>query len=159
MNAGYNEILVKYLSWLDTLGYSNSIVKRSKSCLNLFFEWLQEKQLKSIIYITDKQIKDYYHFLEIRPNRLFKGRVLSSETLNANYFSIDKFFEFLHQYGMETAPLPTNKRLPIDIQGKQNEIEVLTQSEIKTLYNCIENTYESFNFEERQGSPVKPCVY
>jgi len=58
--------------------------------------------------------------------------------------------EFLHQYGMENAPVPLNKRLKINKEERIMPFDILTQNEIKTLYNCIPNTYLWLNFEKRQ---------
>ena len=151
MNANYKAILADFLTWIDTLGYSESIMHHCKSDINAFVEWLETKQIQNINLLTNKHITEYHNFLETRPNKCFKSRLLSSSHLNKNYFSIDKFLEFLHQYGMQTAPLPTNKRIKIDEQERINKMEILTKDEIKTLYNCIENTYQNFNFEVRQA--------
>ena len=151
MNAGYKTILTEYITWLDTLGYSNAIIDSCKSCANEFLEWLEDKQVQHINLLTNRHISDYHNYLETRPNKCFKGRLLSSAHLNKNYFAIDKLLEFLHQYGLTSAPVPTNKRFKIDQQERIDKIEILTQQEIKTLYNSIPNTYESFSFAERQA--------
>jgi integrase/recombinase XerD len=51
---------------------------------------------------------------------------------------------------MENVPAPTNYRLKINKQERVMQFDILTQQEIKTLYNCIPNTYLSFSFEKRQ---------
>ena len=151
MNTGYRAILAEYMTWLDTLGYSNAIVDSCKSGINEFFEWLERKKIQSINLLINKHISDYHHYLETRPNKCFKGRLLSLAHLNKNYFAVDKLLEFLHQYGVQSAPVPTNKRIKMDEQERIKKIEILTQQEIKTLYNSIENTYRDFNFEARQA--------
>jgi integrase/recombinase XerD len=52
---------------------------------------------------------------------------------------------------MKNAPSPINRRIKIDEQERINKIEVLTQQEIKTLYNSIPRTYQHHNFEARQA--------
>jgi len=151
MNTGYKAILSEHITWLDTLGYSNGIIDSCKSGSNEFFKWLEEKQIQSIHLLTNKHINDYHNHLETRPNKCFKGRLLSSAHLNKNYFVIDKLLEFLHQYGVASVPVPTNKRMKIDQQERIEKIEILTQDEVKTLYNSIENTYQDFRFEKRQA--------
>ena len=151
MNIGYNAILSECVTWLDTLGYSNAIVESCKCCINQFFEWLEEKKIQSINLLTNKHITEYHNYLETRPNKLFKGRLLSSAHLNKNYFAVDKLLEFLHQYKMTNAPLPTNKRIKMSEQERIDKIKILTQDEIKILYNSIENTYQDFTFEKRQA--------
>jgi len=151
MNTHYKTILTEYLSWLDTLGYSKDVIECGRHSLNAFFEWLQNNEIQSINLLTSKHITEYYDYLETRPNKCFKGKLLSVAHLNKNYFSIDKLLEFLHCYDMKNVPLPTNKRLKMDTQAERIlKIEVLTQAEIKTLYHCIPNTYKTETFAERQ---------
>jgi len=151
MNTSYRTIFAEYLTWLDTLGYSDDLVRGCRLNIRVFFEWLEEKQVQNIIQLTDRHITDYHNYLETRPNKLFKGRLLSPAHLNCNFFAIDKLLEFLHQYGMTNAPVPTNRRMEIDRQARIRNIQTLTQQEIKTLYNCIPNTYPTWSFEERQA--------
>jgi len=150
MNTGYSAILQAYTRWLSTLGYCDDILGGGKSSVSAFFEWLEEKQIQSINLLTSNHITQYHHYLETRPNKCFKGRLLSAAHLNKNYFAVDKLLEFLHQYGMTNAPVPTNKRIIMDERERIGKIEVLTQQEIKTLFACIPNTYPKFNFAERQ---------
>jgi len=100
--------------------------------------------------LTDKHIRDYHTHLETRQNMQHKGRLLSSAQLNHLYFANDKLLEFLHQYGVSNAPTPTNKRIRKSEIDRIRKIEILTQDEIKTLYNCISDTYQRYNFAIRQ---------
>ena len=72
MNTGYKTILTEYLTWLDTLGYSDDIIKCGRSNVRIFFQWLEKNQLQSIKELTDKHINDYHSHLEIRPNMAYK---------------------------------------------------------------------------------------
>jgi integrase/recombinase XerD len=150
INASYKAILDEYTVWLDTLGYSKWVLKSSKIALHEFLKWLEEKQVQSINLLNGRHIKDYHNFLETRPNKQFKERLLSVAQLNKSFVAIDKFLEFLHSYGVVNAPVPTNRRFMLDEQERIRKIEVLTQEQIKTLYSCISDTYPSFNFAERQ---------
>ena len=151
MNKGYKTILTEYKGWIDTLGYSESMKTYCGRAIRMFFEWLEEKEIHSINLLTNKQIKEYHFYLETRPNMLFKGRLLSNSQLNHHFFAIDKLMEFLHQYGMNTAPVPTYHRMKMDEMERIRKIEVFTQQEIKILYNCIPNTYPKITFAKRQS--------
>jgi hypothetical protein len=94
--------------------------------------------------LNNKHITEYQNYLETRPNKKDKERLLSVSHLNHNFLAIDKLLEFLHQYGMTNAPVPTNYRVKVDEQERINKIEVFTKEEIKTLYNSIPNTYTRF---------------
>jgi integrase/recombinase XerD len=146
----YNNIIKEYVIWLDTLGYSNDILMSCKVCVQAFLKWLENKNIKNINQLTIEHINDSHFYIETRPNKIFKERLLSNVYLNKNYFAIDKLLEFLHQYGQDNVPVPTNKRMKIDLQERINKIEILTQEEIKTLYKSIPNTHLKVPFEQRQ---------
>jgi len=150
MNESYRVILDNFTIWLDTLGYSKHLINYCKLGVKWFLLWLESRQITGINQLTDKHISDYYNYLETRSNMRYKGRLLSSARLNHLYFANDKFLEFLHHYGVENVPTPTNKRIRTDQQEQIRKIEVLTQQEIKTLCNGIPNTYQRYNFEIRQ---------
>ena len=151
MNASYKTIIAEYGSWLDTLGFSDFFAYSCKLSAGDFFEWLEEKQIQSINLLNGKHIIDYHNYLETRPNKRHKGRLLSAPTLNHNFIAVDKLLEFLHQYGMTNVPVPTSYRITPDEQARILKIETLTQQEIKTLYNCIPNTYTKKRFEKQQA--------
>jgi len=151
MNTSYKAIIAEYVAWLDTLGFSNGMIYDYKFRLYDFFEWLENKQIQSINLLNNRHITEYQNYLETRPNKKDKGRLLSVSHLNHNFLAIDKLLEFLHQYGMTNAPVPTNYRIKMDEQERIRKIEVLTQEEVKTLYACIPKTYSRFLFAERQA--------
>jgi integrase/recombinase XerD len=151
----YNNITKEYVTWLDTLGYSDNILKSCKLCVQEFFKWLENNNIDNINRLTIRHINHYYHYLETRPNKVFKGKLLSIVQLNRHYFAIDKLLEFLHQYGQDNVPVPTKKRIKLDPQERIKKIEIFTQEEIKTLYNSIPNTYLKRPFEQRQAKQAE----
>ena len=150
MNTGYKKIAIDYVIWLETLGYGKSLVYGCEKRIDTFFAWLESNQIHSITQLTNEHINEYRACLETRPNRLYKGRLLGTVQINKCMIAIDKLLEFLHQHGMDDAPVPANRRMKIDKHERINKLEVFTQQEIKILYNCISNTYKSYNFKERQ---------
>ncbi len=151
MNTSYNAILTEYGSWLNTLGFSDNLVYNYSFSVRDFFEWLESNQIHSIDRLTQKHINEYHRYLEHRPNKLRKGNLLSASHLNNNFIAVDKLLEFLHQYGMTNAPVPTNNRIKIDEQERISKIDVFTQQEIKTLCGCIPDAYPYFLCEDRQA--------
>ena len=150
MNIGYKTIVNEYVTWLDTLGYSQNMVYQYKFCLRDFFEWLENRQIHSINLLNNKHINDYHAYLETRPNKLVKGRLLGTSSLIRNFSAVDKLLEFLHNYGVASVPAPVNRKIKTDKVEQMLKIQVFTQKEIKTLYNCISNTYQNMPFEKRQ---------
>lgn len=116
-----------------------------------FFEWLQTQGISQITALHQKHIATYFVYLEHRPNKRKEGACLSVSHLNHNFLAIDKLLEFLHQHGMKSAPIPTGHRIKPDKQERIHKIEVLTQSEITTLYNAIENTYPKLDYISREA--------
>ena len=150
MNTSYTEIQKEYTNWLDTLGFSNGLIYDYKFRVRDFLEWLQTQNVSQLKQLTDKHIKTYFDYLQIRPNKRTNAG-LSVSHLNHNFCAIDKLMEFLHQMGMETAPTPTNYRLKVDKEQRVNNIEPFTQEEIKTLHANITNTYHHFTFIQKEA--------
>ena len=151
INPAYKSILAEYTQWLDTFGYSQSVVNSCKLRIEDFFRWLINNQIESINLLTSKHLLAYHTYLETRPNKYFKGRGLGTVHINWYFIAIDKLMEFLYQYGMEHLPVPTNYRMKVNNQERILPFDILTQEEIKILYNCIPNTYPQYYFKERQA--------
>ena len=151
MNTHYKTIIDEYGAWLDTLGYSKALIYGYKRSLNEFFKWLENRQVQYVAQITGRHIGDYQNYLETRPNQMFKGRLLCEFTMYHKITAVNKLLEFLHQYGMDDAPVPVKLPLKIDKTAQIRKIQVLTQAEIKTLYNGISETHQWLGFEKRQA--------
>jgi integrase/recombinase XerD len=65
--------------------------------------------------------------------------------------ALDKFCEFLHQIGMETAPIPTNYRIRQEKNERIYKIETLSKEEINELKASIDKTYSHFSFIEKEA--------
>lgn len=155
MNTAYRNILSEYLVWLDTLGYSADVIYSCRINTQEFLQWLDQKQVQSINLLTNKHISQYHAYLESRPNKVFKGRLLSPSHLNKSFIAVDKLLEFLHQYGVTNIPVPSNHRMEIDQHARILKIETFTQQEIRTLYDSIPNTYPSLPFAQRQAKQAE----
>ncbi len=149
MNKSFKTIQQEYAFWLDTLGFSSKLVYQYKFNVKEFFEWLESKNIYAVNLINQKHIKNYFEYLQTRSNKRRKGG-LSIAHLNKNFDAIDKLLEFLHQIGMDAAPIPANFRIKSDKQTRINNIQAFTQEEIKHLQANIENTYNHFPFKLRE---------
>lgn len=149
LNDSFKAINNEYNYWLDTLGFNSNTVANYTACVRDFFNWLQIQNIASINFINQKHITRYFEHLQTRPNRRRKGG-LSTSYLNDNFTAIDKLFEFLHQMGMNEAPIPTNYRITPDKQARINNIEPFTIEEIKELQANINNTYSQLSFKHRE---------
>lgn len=149
MNESYKVIYNEFAFWLDTLGFSDGLVYDYKFRAKDFFEWLQNQNIASIKLLTNKHLNTYFDYLQTRPNKRRKG-ALSVAHLNHNFMAIDKLLEFLHQNGMDTAPIPTNYRITPDKQARINNIEPFTIEEIKELQSNIDKAFEHYNYYYRE---------
>jgi integrase/recombinase XerD len=150
MNNDFKAIINEFVVWLDTLGYSKCLKRDYAYLIKYFFEWLDERQIQSINLLTDKHIREYQKYLETRPNVRHKERLLGAKYINMCCVAIDKLLEFLHHYGVPNLPTPANFRMKIDKEVRILPFDILTQQEVKTLINCIPNTYNYFYFAERE---------
>jgi integrase/recombinase XerD len=149
INENYNAIKNEYAVWLTTLGFSGATVVDYKDRVKDFFEWLETKNINVVNIITQKNITDYFDYLQTRPNKRRKGG-LSTSHLNHNFLAIDKLLEFLHQMGLQTAPIPTNYRIKPDKEQRIKNIQPLTKEEIKALQSNIDNSYSQLPFRQRE---------
>lgn len=150
MKTNCHFILNEYTVWLDTLGFSDGVVYDYTHRVRDFFEWLESKDIRAVHLITQQHIRDFFNYLEHRPNKTRKGLIGVSH-LNHYFAAIDKLLEFLHGYGLKTAPAVTHYRIKLDKQERIYKIKTLTQTEIKTLYNNIENAYPNLDFINREA--------
>lgn len=156
MNEHFNILQSEYTNWLDTLGFCDGLVYDYKFRIKDFLEWLELQNINHIKQVKTENVYNYVNYLETRPNKRRKGG-LSPVHLNHNFMAIDKFLEFLHQMGLDTAPTPTNYRIKPDKQARIKKIQPLTQDEIKELQSNIEKMFLQFDFEnrERRQEPLK----
>lgn len=149
MNETFTTLQTEYANWLDTLGFSEGLVYDYKFRIKEFLEWLQIQNINHIKQLETKKINAYIEYLQTRPSKRGTGG-LSASHLNHNFMAIDKFLEFLHQIGMETAPTPLNYRIKPDKNARLENIKPLTQTEIKELQDNIKNTYLDFTYKQQE---------
>ena len=154
----YKKIHEQYVRWIGILGFSDASIKSFDKRIEEFFDYLETKHILSISEVTQKHINIYFEYLQTRPNRKFKGTVLSPSQLNQNFNAVNKLCEFLHQNGMDNAPMPINKMFKIDQEERIRKIQPFTQDEIKELYNCIDTSFSNvkqYTVRERKKEQLK----
>ena len=151
MNENFKILNQEYKIWLTTLGFSDLVVYNLNFHIKDFLDWLKQNNIAHITQLEIKHIYKYFDYLQTRPNKTKKGG-LSIAHLNKNFDAVDKFLEFLHQIGMETAPIPTKYRLLQEKHYQINNIHPFTQTEIKELQANIENTYPNLTFTHREAN-------
>jgi integrase/recombinase XerD len=155
MNTNYTALNQAFKTWLDTLGFSSSVVNTFPKLNKEFFNWLQTQNIHHAKDLTQKHVLAYFRYLENRPHKQKQTVFLSVNSLNHHFQAIDKFLEFLSVQGL--AITPTNHRLKIYKDQHIKSIEPFTQEQIKTLYQTIPNTYQhlKFNLREKRHYELK----
>lgn len=149
-STNYNYLENAFKEWLDVLGYAKGTVYALPCSVREFLYFLEQNKCNQINELTNKHIKDYYKYLTTRTSQRQSG-ALSSNYINLQFYGIDKFFEFLHHKGTRNLPEINLKRLKIEVL----EREVLTQEEIKELYQIAENQehqtqkQEALNYQDK----------
>jgi integrase/recombinase XerD len=149
-STSYNYLENAFKEWLDVLGYAKGTVYNLPIAVREFLHFLEQNNQREINQIKSKTIKEYYSYLTTRTSQKQDG-ALSSNYINHHFWALEKFFEFLHHKGTKNLPNINLKRLKIETL----EREVLTQEEIKELYQIAENQeaqtqkQEALNYQDK----------
>lgn len=146
MSENYKTLLDNFTEWLETLGFSTSMVYNCPKTTAYFLAYLEQNGVQKIEHLTPKLVYEYFDHLQQRKS-LRSAKALSTAHLNKSFDAIDKFLEFLHQMGMTTAPSPTKYRL---LNPYKADFEILTPAEITDLYNTIQNTFLKYALASRE---------
>jgi integrase/recombinase XerD len=119
---------------LQNLGYSKGVINNyPKYAQNLLHYTKTEA-----ITITENQIKEYYQYLQTKPNQRRKGSISPSH-IHSNLLAIRLFYDYLQRIGkIKRNPYTLKIKSPIS-----NQRNILTQEEIKLLYKTAQNLEET----------------
>lgn len=147
MNNSYNALINAYTEYLQTLGFAATTVYDFPRFVADFLLWLEQKGISRINQLTTKTVFAYFTHLEHARGKRTK-QTFSTSHLNRNFFAVDKFLEFLHHNGLDTAPPPTRYLLE---RSRKKPLQFLTPDEIQTLYNTIPFTFPDLTFAIREA--------
>ncbi|QMU63550.1 MAG: tyrosine-type recombinase/integrase [Flavobacteriaceae bacterium] len=143
-NESYKIFVTNYKEWLDILGYAESTVYYLPNHLQEFFYYLEQNHIRNISYITTQTVKDYYNYLQQRVNERRSGG-LSKSYLNKHQQALKKFREYLQNHN--------HKGINIHLKSERNPTEektnILTQSEIKALFNATKYSHQYDHYRLR----------
>jgi integrase/recombinase XerD len=152
LNKNYKPLVNAYAKYLQTLGFASTTVYNYPHFITHFLMYLQQLNINHIKLITEATIKTYYTYLEnTTGNRTNKA--FSTSHLNTQFLAIDKFLEFLHQHGLQSAPMPT--KYTVDHYA-QKQIIVLTTEQVQILYNTVPFLYTEYVLKIRE--PRQACA-
>jgi len=136
-SEAYRYIIASFKEWLVTLGYNEQTVYQLPNYIQEFLFYAETKGYAGLYQINNELIKEHYYKLKLRTNKRKEG-ALSAAYLNKHLQALHKFSDYLRQNGRLILP-------KLDIQTEEDEHEVtdiLTQAEIKQLYEITQLPYE-----------------
>lgn len=133
-NPEFLLLIKSFEKWLRTLEYAQSTITVSVNYLRDFFEFLEEFKVKSISVIDKTVIEVYYEYLQTRKNKRQTGS-LSQNYIISNINALKRFVKYLQVTGKQS--------FEVDLKistNKEYQKTILTQEEIKALYNACDNS-------------------
>ena len=149
LNLSYQTLIEHYAQWLQTLGFSKSIVYGYPKSIYYLLDYFENKGIDKIHLITQKTIHDYILHLQSRKNLRSRG-ALSIAHLNKSFDALDKFIDFLNQHSQNINIIPTNYRIAIDKTEYIQSIKYLSKEEIKRLYESVPSLFRRMSFKDRE---------
>jgi len=129
-----NQTILNFRKELQGLGYSKNVTDNYPKYAQQLLDYSQENPLQ----IKDIHIKKYYNYLQTKISRVTK-KPISQSHIYSQLLAIKLYFEYLQR-------TRTIKQNPYTLKIKQptsKERIVLTQQEIKILYQNCDNLLET----------------
>lgn len=136
-SEAYRYIIASFKEWLQTTGYSEQTVYQLPNYIQELLHYAESKGYAGLFQINNDLMKEHYYKLKDRGN-LRRGGGLSNSYLNKHLQAFQKFGDYLRQTGRLLLP-------KLDIQTEESNSEItgiLTQQEIKLLYDATQQSYE-----------------
>jgi integrase/recombinase XerD len=143
-NESFKLLVTNYKEWLDILGYAESTVYYLPNHLQEFFYYLECHGHSDINRITTQTVKDYYNKLKERTNERQSG-ALSKSYLNKHQQALRKFKEYLQNHNYKDF----NLHLKSEQNPTEEKLNILTQSEIKELFQATSYSHSEKRFRLR----------
>lgn len=131
----------RYLDHLRKLGHGDQGARTKYNHLHEFLRWAELKGIEKIEELSPEQVTRHYSYLQQRPNTR-TGEPLSLKSLHHHIQALKHYFKMLQAEGrilidpMSALKFPTPKR----DEGEKREI--LSQEEVKELYQHTVNHQE-----------------
>jgi integrase/recombinase XerD len=136
-SEAYRYIIASFREWLQVLGYDEQTVYQLPNYIQEFLFYAEGRGYAGLFQLNNDLMKEHYYKLKDRSNKRRSGG-LSAAYLNKHLQALHKFSDYLNQNGRLLLP-------KLDIQTEEDNSEVtdiLTQSEIKQLYEVTSLPYE-----------------
>lgn len=124
-----NETLQNYLNYLIIKGYNEKTSHTRTQQVTAFLDFTK----LPFEQIREEHILTYYHYLKQRPNKKYKEKIISINTVIHHIRAIELYFEMLHDTGKLKEPLQINIPYPKNYKSDFKR-EYLSQEEVQKLY-------------------------
>jgi integrase/recombinase XerD len=146
-NKSYNYLQISFNAWLTTLGYNRQTTYNLPIHIREFLYYLEQENIHKIKELQPIHIINYYNKLKHRTNQRQQSGALSNSYLNKHQQALKLFCDYLRQSGRIMIAYPSLTKE----KKEQNKIEVLTQKDIKSLFEATELLTTRADFEILQA--------
>ena len=144
-NEVFKLFVANYKEWLDILGFAESTVYYLPIHLQEFFYYLECHGHTDLKSITTKTVSRYYRHLQQRANQRQSG-ALSKSYLNKHQQALKKFSDYLKQHNAKSR---LNVHLKSETNPTEEKLNILTQSEIKSLFKTTNYSHQYQHYRLR----------
>jgi len=131
----YRDQYVRFMKYLQTIGYSESSRKTFTTGLREFLWWLEKQKLMSVDQVQESDIENFYSYQQERPNTKTDG-TLSESRITINMYVIKLLFCYLEDIG-QLAINPMNG-LDYTRTFKRTRENLLSLEDIEKLYEVCQ---------------------
>jgi site-specific recombinase XerD len=131
----YKTYQSEFIKWMQRIGYAMTTITGYERQLQTFLEWLNQNHIKELSEINQTNLEAYNQYLHQRKNRQKEGG-LSSCYIQSHINVIRLLSQYLELTGEQKIFTGNIYAEP----GATTERNILTQSEIKKLYNATDET-------------------
>jgi integrase/recombinase XerD len=136
--SDYQSISNNFFLHLKTLGYKLPTCEMLHRCVQEFLSRQEQQDIFDLNEITSTDIEEHHEYLQHRPNRKKSG-TLSEMMIYHHMYALRVFFNWLeHLQAIEENPMSSLEFS----QPRHEERTILTQAEIKTLYEACRSLKE-----------------
>ena len=121
-----------FRTWLQVLNYNKTSIQTYPINIERLLSYMAENEVPNIESITGARVKNYFEYLSTLPSRT--GQAYKLGTLRVHLTTAKLFAKYLRETGQGQIDVP------VQYCGKTDyKPAILTESEIKTLYESIDD--------------------
>lgn len=135
----YRERYVRFVKYLQAIGYSKASWETFKTGIREFLHWLEKKKISTVNEIREQHIEKFYSYQQERPS-ITTGGALSESRVTLNMYAVKLFFQHLQDIEQLTSNPMSNLNYTRDY--KRTRENLLMIEDIEKLYNACTTARE-----------------